>query len=161
MGNKNILQELETGQVIFHKEDLKKSTVDSPHQHFLNGEYRIILQLIAVLQYGKQAKCLTDLAVDACNHVQNLRLAIYDYKLRVEACEIGSRKHTSIHGVAINYLVRYFYLIVFADYLLEETRDYRRRGREGNASRPVKFSVWLEERREIKNIVLRMSQVIE
>jgi hypothetical protein len=155
LGNPAILDDIVLGD---RQASIQDERMGLAHQHLLNGEFRIILQLIAVLQFGKQAKHLTDLAIDACAHVQNLRSVIYDYKLRVDACEVGSRKHTSILGVAINYLVRYFYLIVFADYLLENRGGVgERRNRE---TRPVvKFSAWLEERREIKNIVLRVTEL--
>ncbi|KAJ3193150.1 hypothetical protein HK101_005337 [Irineochytrium annulatum] len=48
--------------------------------------------LIGVLENGRLAKRLTDKAIDLCEHMQNLRSAIYDYKLRVEALEVGSKK---------------------------------------------------------------------
>jgi hypothetical protein len=151
LGNPMILEDI----VKANKVAIEVEPIVLPHQHLLNGEFRIILQLIAVLQFGKQAKHLTDRAIDACAHVQNLRTVIYDYKVRVEACEVGSRKHVALLGVAINYLVRYFYLVVFADYLLEN------RGDGGARSRcpEVRFSGWLEERREIKNIVVRVTEL--
>jgi len=90
-------------------------------ERYQNGEYRCILQLVSVLTYGKIAKRLTDQAINMCDHMQNLRKSIYDYKLRIEAMpEQGSKKWKAAHDVAVNYLVRYFYLIVFANYLLEE-----------------------------------------
>ncbi|CAO3609264.1 unnamed protein product [Cunninghamella echinulata] len=88
-------------------------------QRLLNGEYLSILQLLSVLSYGKLAKKLTDQAVDMCDHMQNLRKAIYDLKLRMDAAEPGSSKWQIASEGASNYLVRYFYLIVFANYLLE------------------------------------------
>lgn len=141
-----------------------------------NGEYKIILQLISVLQFGKLGKKLTDRAIDICEHIQNLRLAIYDYKLRVDAAEVGSRKHKTLNIVGVNYLVRYFYLIVFADYLLEQTTRLKRRGRpqqqqavgdgevfqlDNNNGPAIKFSEWLEDRREISNILKKMNEIIE
>lgn len=47
----------------------------------LLGEYKTILQLVAVLSHGKIAKRLTDYAVDLMQDVQNLRKAIYEYVL--------------------------------------------------------------------------------
>jgi hypothetical protein len=73
------------------------STADEENLNFiktryLSGEYKIILQLLGVLENGRLAKRLTDQAVDACEHVQNLRDAIYDYKQKVESLEPGSKK---------------------------------------------------------------------
>ncbi|KAH9247092.1 hypothetical protein BASA81_015340 [Batrachochytrium salamandrivorans] len=42
---------------------LRDSEVDI-RQRFQLGEYKIVMQLIAVLQYGKFAKLLTDKAID-------------------------------------------------------------------------------------------------
>jgi hypothetical protein len=89
-------------------------------ERYQNGEYRVILQVVSVLTYGKLAKRLTDQAINMCDHMQNLRKAIYDYKLRTEAIpDPHSKKFKGAREVALNYLVRYFYLIVFANYLLE------------------------------------------
>ena len=43
------------------------------------GEYKTILQLVAVMSHGKIAKRLTDHAIDLMQDVQNLRKAIYEY----------------------------------------------------------------------------------
>ena len=129
-------------------------------ERYLQGEYKIILQLIAVLQYGKLSKKLTDKAIDICEHLQNLRSAIYDYKLRVDAAEPGSRKHQSLSSVGLNYLIRYFYLIVFADYLLEEAVEIKK-GQDEMARPQVSFSLWLENRREITNIGRKSNQTFD
>ncbi|KAL1914564.1 uncharacterized protein VTP21DRAFT_8189 [Calcarisporiella thermophila] len=108
---------------------------------YLQGEYKLILQVVSVLTYGKLAKRLTDIAIDACHHMQNLREAIYDFLLRVESTPPGP-KQEALREVGLNYLIRYFYLIVFADYLLEEVRS-------GGS---LRFSEWLKGRREITHI---------
>ncbi|KAG1474862.1 hypothetical protein G6F56_000086 [Rhizopus delemar] len=126
-------------------------------ERYQNGEYRVILQLVSVLSYGKRAKRLTDRAINMCDHMQNLRKAIYDYKLRLEAVpDHGSKKWKSIHEVAMNYLVRYFYLIVFANYLLEEMGSIKGDQDETSfkeAKKLTTFKQWLKGRREIVNII--------
>ncbi|ORX58097.1 hypothetical protein DM01DRAFT_319996 [Hesseltinella vesiculosa] len=90
-------------------------------ERYLNGEYKIILHLVRLLTFGQLAKRLTDKAINLCDHMQNLRKAIYDYRLRLESMEDRrSKKYHTVEEVGLNYLVRYFYLIVFANYLLEE-----------------------------------------
>lgn len=142
---------------------------DEAHQaseRYANGEYKIILQLVSALTYGKLAKRLTDHAINECDHMQNLRKAIYDYKLRLDALEIGSQKYRATREVGLNYLVRYFYLIVFANYLLEEmvsqddnsSADGDQDTNEetildDEAKKIVTFSQWLKGRREITNII--------
>lgn len=39
--------------------------------------------------------------------VQNLRTAIYSFKLRVEAAEDGSKKRSKLFDQALNYLYRF------------------------------------------------------
>jgi len=139
---------------------------DEAHQateRYKNGEYKIILQLVSALTYGKLAKRLTDHAVNECDHMQNLRKAIYDYKLRLDALEVGSQKYYAIREVGLNYLVRYFYLIVFANYLLEEmvshedgwSSDHVEEETilDDEAKKIITFSKWLKGRREITNII--------
>jgi len=124
--------------------------VDGPSEEeaYLQGEYKIIFHLVGVLSYGKTAKRLTDDAIDLMQDVQNLRKAIYDNKLKVEACAKGSAKYTKLFNLAANYLYRYGVLIVFANYLIE--RQF------GEASQDT-FPEWLSERREITKLLGRRS----
>ncbi|KAJ3409888.1 hypothetical protein HDV05_004169 [Chytridiales sp. JEL 0842] len=154
------------------------SEEDRIKERYLKGEYKIILQLLGVLENGRLAKYLTDSAIDSCEHMQNLRKAIYDYKLRVEALEAKTRKWAILRDIGLNYLIRYFYLIVFADYLLEEmsapsledelldlsTEDSHGdlHTVSGKRLRPAKsFKAWLDDRREISNICKRGNQTLD
>lgn len=87
---------------------------------WLQGEYRTVLQLVAILRHGKLAKRLTDMSIDRMDAVQNLRKAIYDSRLRADNADAGSKKERHLTRVYTNYLKRYGYLIVFANYLLEK-----------------------------------------
>jgi protein-tyrosine phosphatase len=124
--------------------------IDGPSEEeaYLQGEYKIILQLVGVLSHGKTAKRLTDGAIDLMQDVQNLRKAIYDNKLKAEACEKGSAKYTKLFNLGANYLYRYGTLIVFANYLIER--------RFGEASQDT-FPEWLSEHREITKLLDRRS----
>ena len=133
---------------------------EGDQERFKKGEFRIILQLLSVLQYGKLSKKLTDKAIDMCEHLQNLRSAIYDYKLRIEAADPHSKKHEQLKEVGLNYLVRYFYLITFADYLLE-TLSFRD-NLDSELNIPITpFSEWLRDRNEIKNILRISNQSLD
>lgn len=133
-------------------------------ERYLNGEYKIILQVVSVLTYGKLAKRLTDQAINMCDHMQNLRRAIYDYRLRMESMtDRHSKKYATTREVGLNYLVRYFYLIVFADYLLEEVASptctletpplMEDIVTVEDAQKLTTFKTWLNGRREITNIL--------
>jgi len=101
-----------------------------------------------VLSHGRVAKRWTDQAIDAMQDVQNLRKAIYDYKLKCEACEKGSSKQQKLTSVAVNYLYRYGTLIVFANYLIES---------KAQPAQETTFPDWLREHREITKLLGRRS----
>ncbi|KAH9945040.1 inositol hexakisphosphate-domain-containing protein [Epithele typhae] len=123
-------------------------SIDGPSEEeaYLQGEYKVILQLVSVMSHGKLAKRLTDRAIDQMQDVQNLRKAIYDYKLKMQASEKGSAKQRKLMDIGVNYLYRYGTLIVFANYLIEI-----RESKTGEVS----FPSWLEERREITMLLGR------
>jgi len=122
--------------------------MDGPSEEdaYLQGEYKTILQLVGVLSHGKVAKQMTDRAIDLMQDVQNLRKAIYDYKLKCEACEKGSSKQRKLINIAVNYLYRYGTLIVFANYLIEMKENTE-----------ITFPEWLQEHREITKLLGRRS----
>ncbi|KAF8150729.1 inositol hexakisphosphate-domain-containing protein [Crassisporium funariophilum] len=124
--------------------------MDGPSEEevYLSGEYKTILQLVGVLSHGKVAKRLTDRAIDLMQDVQNLRKAIYDYKLKVDACEKGSSKERKLRSITVNYLYRYGTMIVFANYLIEMRESQ---------STEVTFPEWLHEHREITKLLERRS----
>ncbi|KAG8928388.1 hypothetical protein FRC01_006011 [Tulasnella sp. 417] len=118
----------------------------SEEEAYLQGEYKTILQLVGVLSHGKVAKRLTDMAIDQMDGVQNLRRAIFDYKIKVEACEPGSVKQKKLMDIGVNYLYRYGTLIVLANYLIE---------RRQNENQEDDFAVWLKTHREITTLLGR------
>ncbi|KNZ49561.1 hypothetical protein VP01_493g4 [Puccinia sorghi] len=144
---------------------------------YLEGEYKIILSLISVLQYGRLAKKLTDRAIDAMDSVQNLRKAVYDFKLRAEAAEPGSEKQRKILTAATNYLYRlvhtriwmYGSLIAFSNWLLERqleaapgedkngTSDGSRIQAHRSEQQMKTFPEWLNEHREVLHILQKRS----
>ena len=105
-----------------------------------------------------QTFSLPSLAIDHLDGVQNLRKAVYDYKLKAEAAPDGTTKQATLHELGINYLYRYAVLIVLANYLIDSRGELKAavagegEGREGG------FPSWLREHREIKS-VLRVSSL--
>ncbi|KAF8340378.1 inositol hexakisphosphate-domain-containing protein [Cantharellus anzutake] len=115
---------------------------------YLNGEYKTILRLVGILSHGKIAKRLCDRAVDSVDSVQNLRRAIFDYKMKLNALDQSSSKYRSVFDIACNYLYRYGTLIVLTNYLIE-------RQAHQFAGQDQSFPVWLREHREITNLLGR------
>uniref|UniRef100_A0A0K3CRK6 BY PROTMAP: gi/472580415/gb/EMS18219.1/ metal ion binding protein [Rhodosporidium toruloides NP11] gi/647403677/emb/CDR49761.1/ RHTO0S32e00298g1_1 [Rhodosporidium toruloides] n=1 Tax=Rhodotorula toruloides TaxID=5286 RepID=A0A0K3CRK6_RHOTO len=156
-------------RILFNRQstfDMSASFIEPPeHGSFwdgreaeplLNGEYKIVLQLVGVLKNGKLAKRLTDRAIDDMEAVQNLRTAIYSFKLRVEAAEDGSKKRSKLFDQALNYLYRYATLIVFANFLLDKASHLDDTDDEDEATVSFpSFEEYLRERSEIKKILNR------
>ncbi|CAK5269481.1 unnamed protein product [Mycena citricolor] len=109
------------------------------------GEYKMILQLVGVLEHGLVAKQLADRAIDAMQDVQNLRRAIYDYKLKLATQPPDSPAAKKLYAVTTNYLFRYGTLIVFANFLVGQQHGEPRRS----------FSEWLKEHREVGGVLRR------
>ncbi|KAI9625975.1 hypothetical protein H4Q26_015963 [Puccinia striiformis f. sp. tritici PST-130] len=140
---------------------------------YLEGEYKTILSLISVLQHGRLAKKLTDRAIDAMDSVQNLRKAIYDFKLRAEAAEPNSEKQRKILTAATNYLYRYGSLIAFSNWLLErqsqdssssvpatetDTTPSKKNYVHHSSQQRIKtFPEWLNDHREVLHILQKRS----
>jgi hypothetical protein len=62
---------------------------------------------VSSLSSLKASAELTEIHLPSDSGVQNLRKAVYDFKLRAEAADIGSVKHGKIFHVACNYLYRF------------------------------------------------------
>ncbi|KAG2199112.1 hypothetical protein INT46_010520 [Mucor plumbeus] len=171
MNNDSIMMDKNGSIIIDSPQSTKRSFIynseneESMEESYHNGEFKIILQLVSMLTYGKLAKRLTDKAINLCDHMQSLRKAIFDYKLRMDAIEDQkSKQYKAIKEVALNYLIRYFYLIVFANYLLEQLALTRLQQSCSTTNEPEAicdetmdkastFKQWLEGRREITNIL--------
>ncbi|PRP89336.1 hypothetical protein PROFUN_02210 [Planoprotostelium fungivorum] len=82
-----------------------------------DGHYTVIKQLVSLLPNGEYIKYQVDKAIDACSQVQNLREAINECR---EIWLKGGKDAQKYHARGINYLERYWWLIVFNAYLAEE-----------------------------------------
>ena len=125
------------------------SDLNSCGNKYLQGDYKLIQQLSHLLDRGQQAKQLADECIDACAHMQNLREAIYDHKVRLTTANLTPEQFHETESRGLHYLLRYFYLIAFAEYLLEEMAP----GNTGQLEQT--FLRWLAERREITNLTLK------
>ncbi len=141
-------------------EDLTDDSHGHYNQRYLAGDYRLILHLCSVLEHGKLPKRYSDYAINLCAHIQNLREAILNYKLRVESADPHEksideqRRVKEIKHMGLNYLVRYFYLIVFSEFVMQ-----RHAKNPDTPAEDHEFSQWLRQRREIKNLVSRPQHI--
>lgn len=118
-------------------------------ERLLRGEYKVVIRLIRVIYKGRVCKILTDRAVDQCSHIQNLREAIYDTKMKHDMLERTSPERPGAFHRAFNYLARYFYLVAFTGYLLETLLAKK----ENPDTHPPTFVEWIRVRPELSNLL--------
>ena len=114
------------------------------------GSYAAIQKLCHLLKYGDEAKEVTDVVIDTCGKLKNLRKAIFAYrKPRKKWGHSWGRGDESLQGKSaafkngIEYLERYFVLIAFASWL--DSDDYR----QGRGS----FYEWFDGRSDLKELM--------
>lgn len=103
----------------------------------MSGDFVVIRKLLATLENGSECKLLVDYAVDQCEHMQNLRECIAQCRDMAMDRDLPSDKRDHFMLRAVNYLERYFYLICFASFLLEE---------RANQFTKTIFVRWMNER---------------
>ncbi|CAI5721174.1 unnamed protein product [Peronospora destructor] len=107
------------------------------HSAAITGEYVVICKLLKMLENGSDCKLLVDYAIDQCEHMQNLRDCISQCRDLAADRDLPSTKRDFFMLRAVNYLERYFYLMCFASYVLEERVHYFQRSL---------FVTWMKER---------------
>eukprot|EP01113_Clastostelium_recurvatum_P000017 TRINITY_DN10006_c0_g1_i2.p1 TRINITY_DN10006_c0_g1~~TRINITY_DN10006_c0_g1_i2.p1 ORF type:complete len:1401 (-),score=439.04 TRINITY_DN10006_c0_g1_i2:19-4221(-) len=161
-----------------------------PDEDLLHGDYQLILRLVQLLDGGAITKAVTDRAVDMCGNFQNLRTCILKAKqaaipapppapfaLASSASSIPlpttstpavalltSKAHEvneHLLHVAYDYLVRYFHLIAFCQYLLDECArlvaqdddDDKASSSSPSPSEDHTFVQWMKSRSEIQTLL--------
>ena len=107
------------------------------------GNYKMIVNLVRVLNGGDEVKEQVDLVIDHCDHMQNLRLAIFDIVDRASDT-LWSKRTFYIHR-GKKYLERYFFLIAFNAYFRDECPNHFNKS----------FVAWYKERPVLQHILDR------
>lgn len=101
-----------------------RSTMDDTSKSLMAGWYQPVLQVIRLLQNGREAKSHVDHFIDECTHLVNLRELIFRFRkkatLRPNEAKIF-RFQTMRAGTA---LIRYILLILFDAYLCEQVQEF-------------------------------------
>ncbi|GMF17629.1 unnamed protein product [Phytophthora lilii] len=119
----------------------------------ITGEFVVIRKLLKTLDNGSDCKLLVDYAIDQCEHMQNLRDCISQCRDLAVDRDLPSAKRDFFMLRAVNYFERYFYLVCFASYLLEERAHFFQRslfvtwmnGRYGSALYELLDNLCFEE----------------
>jgi hypothetical protein len=115
-------------------------------EEFANGRkhgwYKVIQSLVRLIQDGPQIKRQTDRVIDHSGTFQNLREAIYETQELALTCL--PRKKPFFVRRGLNYLIRYFYLILINAYMSQEVAYNFER---------MSFADWLAKRQELTNLL--------
>merc|ERR1719400_1840709 len=115
--------------------------------HFMRGEWEVIMELVEKHPETKAGKVLADKMIDICGTppegfgMQNLRKAIIQMKYKYDAST--EVKQIYWKSMIINYLERYFYLICFATYVRQNAGDGFKKT----------FIAWLDEHKELRGMI--------
>eukprot|EP01112_Ceratiomyxa_fruticulosa_P019295 TRINITY_DN6298_c0_g1_i8.p1 TRINITY_DN6298_c0_g1~~TRINITY_DN6298_c0_g1_i8.p1 ORF type:complete len:1335 (+),score=311.73 TRINITY_DN6298_c0_g1_i8:1509-5513(+) len=115
---------------------------------YKSGDYQVILNLTRVLECGLHAKCWVDYFINACDKVINIREEIYRYKCDVEKATDKTEGRFA-EDRYLHYLERYYILILFQSYLMENVGKKA----DGASIFSQSFSDWVKERPEINKLL--------
>jgi len=115
--------------------------------HFMRGEWEVIMELIEKHPEFKAGKVLADKMIDICGTppegagLQNLRKAIIQMKYKYDAST--EDKQYVWKNMIINFIERYFYIICFATY----AREHESSGFSKS------FVTWMDEHKELREMI--------
>jgi len=111
-----------------------------------SGEFEVIKQLVAAMPEAAKAKEKIDIIIDKCGNpprgvgIQNLRTCIAETKWKFDVSP--EERQAAFKVMIISFIERYFYLICFTMYTLEQ-------GPEGFGKA---FTAWMEEKKELRQM---------
>ncbi len=115
---------------------------EAAHRRALSkGWYSIVRSLVRVLKDGAKVKEETDMLIDRCAAMQNLREVVLQTQLLAESALPRKKPYFVKKGQ--NFLIRYFYLICINAYIRSNHQDKFK----------TPFVEWLRDRKEILNIL--------
>jgi len=123
--------------------------------HFMRGEWDVIMELIEKLPGAKAGKVLADKMIDICGTppegtgMQNLRKAIIQMKYKYDAST--EDKQYVWKNLIVNFIERYFYIICFATY----ARDHEASGFSKS------FKTWMDEHKELREMIANGKDKLE
>lgn len=126
MGKRRTTTAMVIGRLIGQHHTLDVETLLSPRQSNddesdnqpKSGNFAVIREVQTRLKHGKEAKLWVDTAIDECAAVCNIRAVIHDYHDMSNAEAKPAKRSYYLHH-AMSFLERYFYLIVFGEYMIE------------------------------------------
>ena len=111
-----------------------------------SGEFEVIKQLVAAIPEAARAKEKIDIIIDKCGNpprgvgIQNLRTCIAETKWKFDVSP--EERQGAFKVMIINFIERYFYLICFCMYTLEN----------GPGNFEKSFKVYMDEKKELRTM---------
>jgi len=137
----------------------KKFEDTPPHSEEVDplssGEFEVIKQLVAAMPEAAEAKEKIDKIIDKCGcpphgvGIQNLRTCIAETKWKFDVSP--EERQGAFKIMIINFIERYFYLICFCQYALEQ-------GPDGFSKT---FKAWLDDKKDLRQIATEGKDKLE
>eukprot|EP00743_Colponemidia_sp_Colp-15_P007263 GILK01007843.1.p1 GENE.GILK01007843.1~~GILK01007843.1.p1 ORF type:complete len:432 (-),score=86.92 GILK01007843.1:203-1498(-) len=127
--------------------DVQEYTAEEKMKNYLAGKYQVINDLVETLAGGEIVKEMVDRAIDESSALQNLRTTIYDCKKNAEKCVDDVAKATFWLKRGLNFLERYWYLIVFGAYVVCESPS----------GFNISFTKWMRKRWSLRRMLSKLS----
>lgn len=121
----------------------------------ISGEFEVIKQLVAAMPEAAEAKEKIDKIIDKCGcpphgvGIQNLRTCIAETKWKFDVSP--EERQGAFKIMIINFIERYFYLICFCQYALEQ-------GPDGFSKT---FKAWLDDKKDLRQIATEGKDKLE
>jgi len=133
--------------LIFQKFESPLPKAQDDEDPFIKGEFDVIKELLEKFPAAVEGKKKIDRVIDVCGPtpkgtgIQNLRECIIETKWKYDVA--SEDKQVGWKVIILDFMERYFYLICFATYALQEgPGDYER-----------SFSSWMDEHKDLRIMI--------
>ena len=133
--------------LIFQKFESPLPKSQDDEDPFIKGEFDVIKELLEKLPACIEGKKKVDRVIDICGPLpkgtgaQNLRECIIETKWKYDVA--SEDKQVAWKALILNFMERYFYLICFATYALQE----------GHGGYQKSFSSWMDDHKELRMMI--------
>ncbi|GMF50019.1 unnamed protein product [Phytophthora fragariaefolia] len=127
MGKRRTTTAMVIGRLICQRKtlnvnDLVPAAGEKSENQIDSGNFAVIREVQERLKNGREAKRWVDTAIDECATICNIRSVINEYHDMSNAEAKPAKRSYYLHH-AMSFLEKYFYLIVFGDYMIENHKN--------------------------------------
>ena len=139
--------------LIFQKFESPLPKAVEEEDPFIKGEFDVIKELLEKFPAAVEGKKKIDRVIDICGGppkgtgIQNLRECIIETKWKYDVA--SEDKQIGWKAIILDFMERYFYLICFATYAMQE----------GPNGYDRSFSSWMDEHKELRIMIGEISEI--